>query len=184
MPKEKGICKGCDKDRYIVNKTHYLCAACNKERLERRAKRIEDNTKKWSSDTKAKRTYNRSAKRLKEEEWYRQTKAQKKADMISGGFYRCFFSGQPLDPNVDYPWHHALGREGALLYEYKNIFPAISKYHMEYHRLDAERLMKTDWYKGFLKRVKSINHRVYNKELDRLKKARVISMETFIDEFI
>jgi len=175
MKKEIGICKGCGKEKIIVNKTHYLCASCNRARLDERRK-LHGNT--------VKKPYKKSSKRLKEEEWYRQTKAQKKKDMIEGGYFRCFFSNKPLDPNKEYEWHHALGRKGALLYEYKNIFPVISKYHTEYHSLDAERLMKTTWYRGFLKRVKKINHKVYNKELDRLKKAGIISMETFIDEFI
>jgi len=174
MKREKGVCKGCGKERFIVNKTHYLCAACNRKRLEKQSK----------THAKPKRLYNKSPKRLKEEEWYRQAKAQKKKDMIAGGYYRCFFSNKPLDPDKDYDWHHALGRKGALLYEYKNIFPVISKYHHEYHNLDAARLMKTTWYRGFLKRVKMINHKVYNKELDRLKKGGVISMETFLDEYI
>ncbi len=185
MTKEKGTCKKCGKERYIVNKTRHLCNACNKARLESR-KEPYNSFKLKSGTTPSKRVKiaHRSSNRLKEEDWYRQTKAQKKKDMIEGGYFKCFFSNKPLDPNVEHPWHHTLGRRGVLLYEYKNIFPAISKYHQEYHDLDAERLMKTDWYKDFLKRIKSINHRVYNKELDRLKKAGVISMETFIDEFI
>ena len=185
MTPEKGTCKKCGKERYIVNKTHQLCTTCNKARL--KASEIAYSASKPKSGTlyqKAHKVAYNAPKRVRDESWYKQTKAQKRDDMIEGGYFKCFFSNTPLDPSVEWPWHHVLGRTGTLLYEYKNIFPVIPKYHQEYHDLDAERLMKTKWYKDFLKRIKAINHKAYNKELDRLKKGGVISMDTFIDEFI
>jgi len=115
---------------------------------------------------------------------YAIVKKQKREDMIEGKYFKCFFSNIPLDPNQEgEPWHHALGRKGALLYDYKNIFPCIHERHMEYHDLSVDKLMKTTWYKDFLLRLSKINHAVYNKELNRLLKGGVIDMETFLKEY-
>lgn len=125
-----------------------------------------------------------SSRRIKDNEKYKKVKAKKKEDMIEGGYYRCYFSNKPLDVNIDFPWHHVFGKRGKLLYEYTNIFPCIHEYHMQYHNMSADKLMKTDWYKKFLLRLKKINHKAYNKELNRLLKANVIDMESFLKEYI
>ena len=110
---------------------------------------------------------------------YNQMKETKKADMIAGRFYRCFFSNKILDENIEWPWHHALGRKGNLLWEYKNIFPCIHEYHTDYHDLSIDKLMKLDWYKEFLERVSRINHGVYNHELKRMNKGNIIDDEQY-----
>lgn len=125
----------------------------------------------------------RSLKRTKEEALYEKTKAKKREDMIEGKYFRCFFSNKVLneDPNIKEPWHHALGREGDLLYDYRNIFPCIHEYHQDYHNLSIDKLLKEQWYKDFLKRVEKMNKAVYNQELRRMNKAGIIDNEQFFN---
>jgi hypothetical protein len=110
---------------------------------------------------------------------YNSVKASKKEDMIVGKFYVCYFSGKRLDENTDYPWHHIFGRKGKLLYDYKNIFPCIHDYHMEYHEMPIEKLMKLDWYKQFIDRLSRINHAAYNLELKRMNRGGIIDDSQF-----
>lgn len=114
---------------------------------------------------------------------YEEVKKQKREDMISGQYFKCFFTNTTLDENGNEGWHHAIGRVGNLLYDYRNIFPVLDIPHREYHDLPIEKLIKTWWYPGFIKRIKAMNKRVYNKELDRFLKAKVISIESFINEY-
>ena len=192
MKYEITICNGCNKKKPIINKTHVLCLKCNRDRLNKQSLNAPDahrkpvrtlSPKKGTRSPERKRLPNMSIKQSLQYLKYNEVKAQKKADMIAGKYYNCFFSGQKLDPDFNYEFHHALGKVGDLMTSYRNIFPCIRKYHTEYHSLSADKLMKTSWYPDFVKRIKKMNHRVYNKELDRLLKAKVISMETFLQEF-
>jgi len=110
---------------------------------------------------------------------YKATKIKKKEDMLEGRFFKCFFSNKQLDPNIEWPWHHSLGKKGELLWAYWNIFPCIHEYHMDYHNLDIGKLMKLDWYISFLERVSKINHAVYNHELKRMNKGGIIDDTQF-----
>jgi hypothetical protein len=178
MKKEYGICKKCEDSAVIVNRTHWLCESCNRERIAMQKTSVVIKKKKFLNP--------KSSALSKGELLYAQTKAKKREDMIEKGYFRCFFSNKPLDPspNAGEPWHHALGRKGSLLYEYKNIFPCIHEYHMQYHDLDIKELMKTEWYPKFFTRVKQLNKNVYNKELRRMNKGGIIDDEQYFKMFL
>jgi hypothetical protein len=181
MKYEIGICNSCEGSFLIVNKTHKLCETCNQERLTNQGKKKPVKTR-IAKKTKPIRSINpKMSKGLK---LYEKVKEVKKKDMIEGGYYRCFFSNKPLDENVSWPWHHALGRKGSLLYEYKNIFPCIDEYHKEYHDLSVQALMRTEWYPRFFERVRKQNRNVYNKELRRMNKGGIIDDEQFFKMYL
>jgi len=185
------VCNSCGKSKPIVNKKYNLCLKCNRDRLNLQ----EIHSNKHNSTPKSGLvingiTYPKRSKikktSLKMDEGlrkYKAVKAKKRKDMIEGKYFRCFFTNKELDVNGNEEWHHALGRIGKLLYEYRNIFPVIGKYHKQYHDLDPEKLLKTFWYKDFLRRLKKHNHKVYNKELNRLLKAGIIDMDSFLNEY-
>ncbi len=191
MRYELAICSGCGFKKPIINKKHNLCLKCNRNRLN--VQEMENGTsevnskpvyeKKASKPSKRKRISNTSQKMDSGLILYKEVKAKKRNDMIQGKYFRCFFTNALLDPEGSESWHHALGRIGELLYEYRNIFPCIEKYHRDYHDMEADKLMKTEWYPVFVQRLKEKNHKVYNKELNRLLKAKVIDMDTFLQEF-
>jgi hypothetical protein len=188
------ICSGCGIEKPIVNKTKNLCLKCNRDRLNRQEinpkvpKRTLEKTS-HENDTKVPLVKKRARIKPISETMkfgvaeYNRTKARKRKDMIKGGYFRCFFSNTKLDVDGVEEWHHALGRTGDLLWEYKNIFPAIRRYHRDYHDLPIEQLMKLTWYRDFVRRLKAKNHKVYNKELNRMLKAGIIDMDNFINEF-
>lgn len=110
---------------------------------------------------------------------YNEVKIRKKEDMIKGNFFKCYFSGKQLDENIEWPWHHIHGRRGKLLYEYTNIFPCIHEFHIDYHEMPIEKLIKLDWYKQFIDRLSKINHTAYNLELKRMNKGGIIDDTQF-----
>jgi len=185
------ICKGCGFKKPIINKKYVLCLKCNRDRLNTLSMDEEVSTGSFKSTSVKKGTKypkrtniaQRSEKMETGLEKYYKVRAKKRQDMIDGKYFNCFFTGIKLDPDGQEDFHHADGREGEKLYEYRNIFPAINKHHREYHDLSVEQLMKTFWYREFLVRLKKINHKVYNKELNRLLKAGVLDMESFLKEF-
>jgi len=187
MKHEKGTCKKCKtEDVLIVNKTHKLCASCNKERLE--GQKQPYNRIKPKNDTpqrKKCRIPQKSAKQVVGEEKYEAVKRQKHADMIAGGYYKCFFTNKYLNDERDnVTWHHVLGRKGELLYDYRNIFPALWEYHYDYHHKSIGYLMKQRWYKDFLNRLAQLNHKAYNKELGRQLKGGIIDAEMYREMYL
>lgn len=177
---EKGVCKKCTDgiERLIVNKTHQLCTKHNRERLNGQGQTLA--LKKPLKNTPINKVSDSLKIGLRK---YEETKAKKRAHMITGGFFKCFFTNQPMNIAGNESWHHALGRDGPLLYDYRNIFPVLDAPHREYHDLTMKKLMKTYWYPEFIKRVKTMNANVYNKEIERMLKAKVISMESFLNEY-
>lgn len=178
---EKGECKGCKEVKLIVNKTHKLCSRCNRKRLDEQGQTLKD-----KKPLKRTQLNNTSKKYEKELVKYAQVKAKKRKDQIEGGYYKCFFCNQSLehmkDDEVD--THHALGREGKLLTDYRNIFFAHRICHNSYHDMSADQLLnKTQWYKPFLKRIMKMNKKVYQHELKRLYKANVIDLQILLDEY-
>lgn len=119
-------------------------------------------------------------KRGSETREYEKVKAQKKDDLIQEGEFKCFFSDNDLDPEIEWPWHHLLGRRGSLLYQYDNFFPCIHEYHMQYHEMDVARLMETDWYKPFLGRLQAGHSEAWLREGNRLRRAGYSDVEDFL----
>jgi len=188
MKYEKGICKECGEERYIVNRTHYLCSKCNTARL-----RGQEGIQKPSfndNGSVAPKRYkiaSRSPKRMEGEKKYEAVKKQKRLDMIEGGYYKCFFTNRYIreedEANGLITWHHVLGRTGALLWDYRNIFPAYLEYHDRYHHERVATLMKERWYKDFVNRLRQLNHKAYNKEMNRWFKAGFLDEESLTEMF-
>ena len=189
-------CSGCGYTKPIINVKYNLCLKCNRDRLNRIEDANRGNTERHKSITHKKGTntpLRKKRARIKpisinkkvENEKYIKVKAQKRKDMIEGGYFRCFFTGKELDPNGKEDWHHVLFRsqypEEAT--SYKNIFPCLRQPHDDFHHKDVEWLLKnTYWYRNFFDRIKEINHKAYNQELERMLKAKMISMETYLNE--
>lgn len=169
-----GECSVCTDTKLIVNKTKQLCAKCNRLRLDEQRQTL-----------KEKKPLNKiSSHQQKELQKYEHVKARKKADQIEGGFYNCFFCGIPLKENENVDVHHSLGRIGPLLTDYRNIFYAHRLCHNNYHDMTIAQLLKdTNWYKPFLKRIMKINKKVYQQELKRLYKAKIIDLTMLLDEY-
>ena len=167
-------CSNCNQLKPIVNKTHHLCSVCNRKRLDSQGS-------KKSKYSKIKKT---SETRTKNLALYESVKAKKKKDQIENNYYKCFFCNRPLDNDLDIiDTHHALGRVGKLLTDYRNIFFAHRQHHTDYHSMSVKQLFSQYWYKDFLLRLKRVNKNVYNQELRKLQKAGVIDMEMYINEY-
>ena len=185
MKYEKGICNKCSENRIIVNKRHGLCNKCNKIRLQGQYKPVERVNPK--SDTLHPKRYKidpRSVPRTLDEGKYRMVKAKKREDMINGGYYKCFFTNKPIKPEDEergmIGWHHVLGRTGRLLWDYRNIFPAFNDYHFRYTHESVSVLIKEKWYKDFVDRLRTLNHKAYNLEMNKWFKAGLLDEESFI----
>ena len=175
----KEICKGCGKERFIVNKTHKLCASCNKKRLD--AQKQTGGTK----VSKPKKIRSMSLKMAKNNKQYIEIRERKRKFQKENGYYKCFFTGKPLDDEtMIIDCHHANGRDGDNLAKWENLFFAIREYHREYHDLPVNMLLQTWWYNSFLERMRKINHKVYNHELRRLNKGGVIDDDQFFKMYI
>jgi len=113
---------------------------------------------------------NRSIKRIEQENKYRDIKKIKKTDLINENKWVCFFSNIMLDEDMEYGWHHLMGRDNEDVFDYDNIFPALWEYHNSYHHDSIDKLVDAKWYVDFLVRIKDTNPNVFNKEINRITK--------------
>ncbi len=128
-----------------------------------------------------KRISQKSKKRKKEEVIYEGVKATKQKDLIDARQWRCLFSNIELDDVSSYGWHHVIGRDGELVYDYNNVFPALWEYHYAYHQLSVDTIIKQRWYKDFFIRLKELNLVAFKNEYRRISKTE--SGIKFIKEY-
>lgn len=131
-----------------------------------------------------KRIQNRSDKRKKQEEEYKQLKEDKKQYMVENKFYRCFHCNTRLDEEDEtVQWHHLTGRNGDLLTEWRNVVPTHPNCHYQYHHVSITELVKGPWYNHYLERLKQGAQKskyfaqTYNQELRKMEKAGLIDLE-------
>jgi hypothetical protein len=191
-----GVCKSCGYEKLIVNKTHGLCQTCNKKRLASQSpqKHSEGTSKKKSiRPYKAKKMSYSANKRAKAEALYEKNKRDKKQWLIDNKKYQCFFCNAKLIPEDEsVSCHHILGRTGDLLFEWDNLSFAHTGCHMDYHRKDADHLVKLKWYHYFLDRIRVIAElsgndvfvKLYNKEILRLHKAGIYDEEIYFEKLL
>lgn len=135
-------------------------------------------TDKKKKNVTKKRTYINpiSKKRKGDNEKYFEVKTLKKKALIECNEWRCFFSESIIDSDQIPEWHHLCGKEGSLLYEYDNIFPAERRYHTAYHHWDIGKLLKERWYMDFLVKIEELSKSsetmkcVFDKETRRIEK--------------
>jgi len=158
MPK---LCINCNK--YPVF-SHKYCKYCQYLRT--------DKKKPHKIISKKKPIKHTSNKRSDETELYNHAKIEVREELILKGEWTCFFNGKDL-PLDFWEFHHLLGKEGELLYTKSNIRPAIRSYHTQYHHLDIQRLLDTDWYVPFIFKISDKYPEVFQIEARRIMKANI-----------
>jgi len=112
-----------------------------------------------------------SSKRSQETALYEQAKINVRKKLQEKGEWKCFFTCMEIPDDYTY-WHHALGKEGPLLYDEDNIRPVQNQAHTDYHHQNVNYLIeKTDWYIDFIKRMYLIKPDVFAIEARRMMKS-------------
>ena len=70
-------------------------------------------------------------------------------------------------------------RDNERLFDENMMVPVLDKYHNDYHSLSVVFLLQTNWYYGFLERLKIKAPEVYNKEIRKQLKAGLITIEQY-----
>lgn len=96
-------------------------------------------------------------------------------DANAGKIYD-FFTGKEIKGFCT--WHHLAGRSGSYYTDKDLLVPAENDEndgHLFYHRATVEQLQATEWYEGFLKRLKNKSLEAYNKEIRRFEKVNKLN---------
>lgn len=98
------------------------------------------------------------------------------------GHVYCFFSGLEIfDKRPHY--HHLKSRTGDYYTDREWLVPSIDEYHLAWHDMSMEYLLKQKWYTDvFLLNLKKKSEQLYNKEIDRRKKAEPINPRLFDED--
>lgn len=111
--------------------------------------------------------------------------AQEIKDVNNGKIY-CFFTGMEITGMPVF--HHLLGRSGSYYTDKDLLVPCDNEAHLFWHRATVEQLQATEWYEGFLKRLKNKSLEAYNKEIRRFEKVNKLNpskqQRTIWDELI
>ena len=142
-----------------------------------KAKVKQNEAKEARSPLKRIRVPSVSKKRKNEQKYYAQhckERTQELRDANNGKVY-CFFTGEEIKGAVTY--HHLLGRSGDYYLDKDLLVPAENDVHIWYHSATVEQLKKTDWYAGFLERLKSVSQKAYDKESRKSQKQIIFEEE-------
>jgi len=99
---------------------------------------------------------------------------------------QCFISCKEIPRDYDekkcilFDIHHLLGRQEKKLTEFVLCVPVLRQYHTAYHDWNCERLMDTDWYEGFLIRLRKVSEKAWKKEMYKRVKANIITLEEYL----
>lgn len=103
---------------------------------------------------------------------YGEKKEEKKRILIKEGKWECLFTGKKFPIRGPMPgFHHLLGRDGDHMTDIDLIWPVYNEPHRQYHDLDYEKIIKLDWYEGFINRLAKINKECHRLEIRRKEKA-------------
>lgn len=91
----------------------------------------------------------------------------------NNGKIHCFFTGIEITGTPVF--HHLLGRSGSYYTDKDLLVPCDNEAHLFWHRATVEQLQSTEWYEGFLKRLKNKSLEAYNKETRRFEKAHKLN---------
>lgn len=160
MKQQHKICKSCGKERPLFSKG--MCLYCWRKHniqnvhVDHRNKPVEP----LSHKSKGKMSL-RTKKRSQEEYWYHKivSEMNKKEKKV------CIFCGKPMGRAEDH--HHLIGRDGDLLTNKKYIKHAHRKCHAQYHNNSVWDIV---WFLGFVKRVRKIDTKLADKELNKYNK--------------
>ncbi len=100
----------------------------------------------------------RSEKRMEQEKEYAKIKPENK---------ECIFCGIRFNKWEDKEKHHLKGRDGDLLTDRKYIYYVHMWCHSAYHNKPVKRI---SWFSGFLLRLREVDRRLYEKELNKYDK--------------
>jgi hypothetical protein len=133
-----------------------------------------------------------SNKRKEENLIYRDTKKRLFLSDLKSGRLVCFFTQKKIvipaelryesdDVLMKYLTCHHLNqeRDNERLFDENMMVPVLDKYHNDYHSLSVVFLLQTNWYYGFLERLKIRAPEVYNKEIRKQLKAGLITIEQY-----
>lgn len=133
-----------------------------------------------------------SNKRKNENLIYRDTKKRLFLSDLKSGRLVCFFTQKKIvipaelryesdDVLMKYLTCHHLNqeRDNERLFDENMMVPVLDKYHNDYHSLSVVFLLQTNWYYGFLERLKIRAPEVYNKEIRKQLKAGLITIEQY-----
>ena len=113
-----------------------------------------------------------SKKRSKQLKSYSELCEEMDKRAVANKEYVCFFCGGEVEGRADH--HHLNGKENQRLTNDKYLVLAHRKCHSDYHSLSVEKLMKKDWYEGFLDRLLTKSRFLYRKEIIKQEKAGLI----------
>jgi len=113
-----------------------------------------------------------SKKQERRIETYVLKKEAKKELLIKQKQWCCLFTGKKFPIRGPMPsFHHLLGRDGDHMTDIDLIWPVYDDAHRQYHDFDYERIIKLDWYEGFINRLEKINKECYRLEIRKKEKA-------------
>jgi len=103
---------------------------------------------------------------------YEKAKKNKEQELKKSGEWCCIFCGESFSDNDHPDWHHLAGRDGDLVFDDKYFWPAHTNCHIIIYHWGTYALLSSQaWYNSFLDRIKSIDIKLYNKELRRKERA-------------
>ena len=135
---------------------------------------------------KSTKPISKTSKRRKEQltEYYLHKEKVAKKGFKEG--LQCFISCKEIPKDYDekkcilFDIHHLLGRQEEKLTEFILCVPVLRQYHAAYHDWDCKRLMDTDWYEGFLIRLRGKSEEAWKKEMYKRVKANIMTLEEYL----
>jgi hypothetical protein len=117
------------------------------------------------NSTKYKQIPKQSLKRIEINKLYFQLCKQLKEHAVKTNTFYCIFCGEKLTEEND--WHHTNGRDGDMILAKHYLKPAHRLCHTKYHSWTVSQLEQEVWYKAFLYRLKLIDEKLYDKEINK-----------------
>ncbi|MCK5019842.1 MAG: hypothetical protein KAS32_22475 [Candidatus Peribacteraceae bacterium] len=113
-----------------------------------------------------------SDKRKERLEKYEQGKKEKEKQLKGDNQWNCIFCGEPLEDNDFIDFHHLFGRDNDIVFDMRYVFPSHTYCHIViYHGSSYSVLSSQRWYEEFLTRIKTIDIKLYNKEIRKGEKS-------------
>ena|ERR1035437_1395263 len=110
-----------------------------------------------------------SKTRKKESKTYKEVKDEIRAELIATAEWNCFFCTKPMGEEKGF--HHTHKRDGSYFTDRKYLKPAHNDCHVwHYHQAKIKDLLLEPWYQGFLNRLKQLDPKLYEKELNKQSK--------------
>lgn len=112
-----------------------------------------------------------SEKQSKKLQDYEKSKREKKSELKAENKWFCIFCGIGFKDDDSIDCHHLFGRDGDLLVDKRYLSFAHTNCHIfKYHGSSYTVLSNQIWYSGFLERIKEIDIKLYEKELNKANK--------------